>query len=79
MTEKRRQQVGKYVLVAFIVILFLLSLSILWTFFTTNYPTHADVFWIGVQFGILLIVLLLSFFLICFSLYRYFFKMSVRR
>ena len=75
MTEKRKQQVSKHVLIAFIVILFLLSLSILWTFVTTNYPTHADVFWIGVQFGVLLIVLLLFIFLICLSLYRYFTKL----
>ena len=70
MTEKGRQQVGKYVLVAFIIILFFLSVSILWTFLTTDYPTHSDVFFMGVECGVLVVVLLVCIFLIWLFLYR---------
>lgn len=74
MIGKGSQQVSKYILVAFMVILFVLCFSIIVTFLTTDYPTHSDVFWTGAQFGVLIIVLLLSIFLIGFSLYHYFYK-----
>jgi hypothetical protein len=78
MVGNGRRRVGTYVRGAFIVILALLSLSILWTFWTTGYPTHADLFWMGVEFGTLLMGLLLCLFLIGLSLYRFFYKKAGR-
>lgn len=33
------------------IILILAAVSIVWHLTTTEFPTHSDVFWIGVQFG----------------------------
>ena len=74
MPEKGRQQVSKYGLVAFNVLLFFLSVSILWTLLKTDYPTHSDVFYIGVEFGVMSVILLLCLLLICASLYHFFHK-----
>jgi hypothetical protein len=55
---------GVTVLLAFV------SISIFWHLLTTKYPTHSDVFFMGVEAGVLAVVLLVCLVLIGFFLYR---------
>jgi hypothetical protein len=43
----------RVVLLVFIVVLAVLSLSVSWHFATADYPVHSDVFWYGVMAGFL--------------------------
>jgi len=36
-----------------LIIFFAIVTSIIWYFLTTKFPTHSDVFWLGVQAGAL--------------------------
>jgi hypothetical protein len=59
-----------YVRLVVVVLLAIVSISIVWQLFTANYPTHSDVFYMGVEAGFLAAVLLVCLLLIGFSLYR---------
>ena len=59
-----------YVHFGMIVLLAIVSISIVWRLLTANYPTHSDVFFMGVEAGFLVAVLLASLILICFFLHR---------
>jgi hypothetical protein len=59
-----------YVRLAVIAFLAIVSVSIVWKLFTADYPTHSDVFFIGVEAGFLAAVLLVCLVLIGFFLYR---------
>jgi len=57
-------------LVAFMIVLAAISISIVWYFATTDFPTHSDVFWLGVQSGFLAGLLLMCLGLIGFLSYQ---------
>jgi len=57
-------------LLASIIIFAVISISIVWYFATTDYPTHSDVFWLGVQSGFLASLLLTCLGLIGFLSYQ---------
>ena len=59
-----------YVLLGVIALLIIVSISIVWQLLTANYPTHSDVFFMGVEAAVLVVVLLVCLFLIGFFLYR---------
>jgi hypothetical protein len=59
-----------YVLLSAIALLAIVSISIVWQLLTANYPTHSDVFFMGVEAGFLSAVLLVCLVLIGFFLYR---------
>jgi hypothetical protein len=68
--SEEKPPIKGYVLVGFIIILFIVSISINWHLLTAEYPTHSDVFFMGVECGALVVVLLVCIFLICLLLYR---------
>jgi len=70
MNEKERSPIKGYVLLSVIIILAIVSILITQRLFTAGYPTHSDVFFIGVECGVLVMVLLVCLFLICLLLYR---------
>ena len=57
----------KFVLLGVTAFLSVVSISILWRLLTVKYPTHSDVFFMGVEAGALAILLL-----VCLSLIIYF-------
>jgi uncharacterized membrane protein len=59
-----------YVCLGVIALLAIVSISIAWQLLTANYPTHSDVFFMGVEAGVLGTVLLVCLVLIGFFLYR---------
>ena len=59
-----------YVSLGVIIVLVIVSILFTQRLFTAEYPTHSDVFFMGVECGVLVIVLLLYLFLICLLLYR---------
>jgi hypothetical protein len=59
-----------YILLGVIALLAIVSISIVWQLFTANYPTHSDVFFMGVEAGVLAVVLPVCLVLIGFFLYR---------
>jgi len=59
-----------YILLTFIAFLAIVGISIIWHLLTANYPTHSDVFFMGVEAGVLGAVLLVCLVLIGFFLYR---------
>jgi hypothetical protein len=59
-----------YVLLGAIVLLAIVSISIVWQLFSASYPTHSDVFFLGVEAGVLGVVLLVCLVLIGILLYR---------
>ena len=59
-----------YILLGVIALLAIVSISIVWRLFTANYPTHSDVFFMGMEAGVLAVVLLVCLVLIGFFLYR---------
>jgi hypothetical protein len=59
-----------YFLSGVIVILSIVSISIVWKLFTADYPTHSDVFFMGLEAGALAVVLLVCLVLIGILLYR---------
>jgi uncharacterized membrane protein len=58
-----------YVLWALVGLLFVISASIVWELFRKDYPTHSDVFYIGVVYGALAVLLLVCIVLISVLLY----------
>lgn len=70
MNEKEKPPTKRYVLFGAIILFFVVSISITWRLFTAEYPTHSDVFFMGVECGVLVVVLLICLFLICLFLYR---------
>jgi len=60
----------KYVLLGVTAFLGVVSISILWRLLTVKYPTHSDVFFMGVEAGALAILLLVCLSLISYFLYR---------
>jgi len=68
--EKRKPQIKRCVLFGAITFFFIVSILITWRLFTAEYPTHSDVFFMGVECGVLVVVLLISLFLICLLLYH---------
>ena len=59
-----------YILLGVIALLAIVSISIVWKLLTANYPTHSDVFFMGVEAGVLAAMLLVCLVLIGFFLYR---------
>ena len=59
-----------YVLQGVIALLAIVSVSIVWRLLAADYPTHSDVFYMGVEAGFLAAVLLVCLVLIGFFLYR---------
>jgi hypothetical protein len=59
-----------YFFLGVVVLLAIVSISIVWQLLTANYPTHSDVFFMGVEAGVLAVVLLVCLALIGFFLYR---------
>jgi len=59
-----------YVLLGVIALLMIVSISIVWQLLVANYPIHSDVFFMGVEAGVLVVVLLVCLFLVGFFLYR---------
>ena len=70
MNEKEKLPIKGYVLLAVIIVFVIVSILITQRLFTAEYPTHSDVFFMGVECGVLVVVLLGSLFLICLFLYR---------
>jgi len=56
--------------IAILAIAFIISILIIGRLFTAEYPTHSDVFYMGVECGVLVVVLLVCLFLVCLVLYR---------
>jgi hypothetical protein len=59
-----------YFFLGVIILLAIVSISIFWQLLTTKYPTHSDVFFMGVEAGVLAVVLLVCLVLSGFFLYR---------
>jgi O-antigen ligase len=59
-----------YIFLTAIALLAIVSISIVWELLTANYPTHSDVFFMGLEAGVLGAVLLVCLVLIGFFLYR---------
>jgi hypothetical protein len=59
-----------YSLAGIVIGLGAVSISIIWQLLTGDYPTHSDVFWIGVQTGVLGMLFVISVSLICYYSYR---------
>lgn len=59
-----------HILLIAVAVLAIVSISIVWQLITVNYPTHSDVFFMGVEAGVLATVLLVCLVLIGFFLYR---------
>jgi len=59
-----------YVRLGVTVLLAIVCISIVWQLFTANYPTHSDVFFMGVEVGFLAAALLVCLVLIAFFLYH---------
>jgi hypothetical protein len=68
--QKERLRLKGYLPLGAIILLIIVSASIIWLLFTANYPTHSDVFFMGVEAGALAAVLLVCLFLTGFFLYR---------
>ena len=47
-----------YIRLGVIAFLAVVSISIIWQLFTADYPTHSDVFFMGVEAGVLVVILL---------------------
>ena len=60
----------KYFLLGATIALAVISVSIIWQLLTADYPTHSDVFFMGVEAGALLVVLLVCLSLMSFLLFR---------
>src|SRR4030067_179910 len=59
-----------YILLSAIALLAIVSTSVVWKLLAASYPTHSDVFFMGVEAGVLAVVLLVCLVLIGFFLYR---------
>lgn len=59
-----------YVRLGVIALLAIVSISIVWQLLSANYPTHSDVFYMGVEAGLLAATLVACLVLIGFFLYR---------
>ena len=59
-----------YVRLGITALLAFVSIAIVWQLMTANYPTHSDVFFMGVEAGVLAAVLLVCLVLIGIFLYR---------
>jgi hypothetical protein len=70
MSQEKKSPLKAYILSVIIVVLLIASVSIAWRLFTANYPTHSDVFFMGVECGALAVLLLVCIVLICLSLYH---------
>jgi len=72
MDEKEKQPLKRYVLLAPIILFVVVSILITQRLFTAKYPTHSDVFFMGVECGVLVFLLLLCVFFICLLLFKTF-------
>jgi hypothetical protein len=70
MSEKGKSSTKGYVLLALFIVLAIVSITIAYRLFTAEYPTHSDVFFLGVECGGLGVLLLGCLILICLLLYR---------
>jgi hypothetical protein len=70
MSEKGKSSTKGYVLLALFVVLVLVSITIAYRLFTADYPTHSDVFFMGVECGGLVVVLSGCLILACLLFYR---------
>ena len=68
--SEEKPPIKGYILLGVIIVLFIVSIFIIWQLFTAKYPTHSDVFFMGVECGVLVVVLLVCIFLIFLFLYR---------
>jgi len=69
MLQKGRLRLKRYVLLGAIILSVIVSASIIWHLSTADYPTHSDVFFMGVEAGALASLLLVCLFLTGFFLY----------
>jgi len=69
MNKKEKLPIKGYVLLALITLFVIISILITQRLLTAEYPTHSDVFFMGVECGVLVVVLLICLFLICLLLY----------
>lgn len=69
-SEKSRPSVKGYALLVLFVVLVMVSIAIAYRLFTADYPTHSDVFFMGVECGGFVVLLLGCLILICLLLYR---------
>ena len=70
MNKKKNPPIRVYILLAFIIVFVIVSISVTHRLLTAEYPTHSDVFFKGVECGVLMVMLLVCLFLICLFLYR---------
>ena len=70
MSEKGKSSTKGYILLALFIVLVIVSITITQRLFTADYPTHSDVFFMGVECGGLVVLLLGCLFFICLLLYR---------
>jgi hypothetical protein len=68
--SKEKIPLKRYVFSSFSMLLFVASILIVWRLFSANYPTHSDVFFQGVEAGMLTTMLVAFTSLIGFFLYR---------
>jgi len=68
--ERGKPPIKGYILLCLIILFSVFSILITQRLLIAKYPTHSDVFFMGVECGALVIVLLVFLFLICLSLYR---------
>jgi len=70
MSQKEKPPLEVFILSIIIILLFLASIAIALWLLISQYPTHSDVFFIGVQYGAFLVVLLVCLSMIGLFLYR---------
>jgi hypothetical protein len=70
MKQENKSSSSPIVLAILIIILAIIAASTGWRLITARYPTHSDVFYMGVECGALAIILLISLFLISLLTYR---------
>ena len=70
MSRKGKLPVKGYSFFGIVLLLVVTSVLIAQRLLTAEYPTHSDVFFMGVECGVLGVVLFMCLFLICLILYR---------
>ena len=68
--ERGKPPIKGYILLCLIILFSVFSILITQRLLTAKYPTHSNVFFMGVECGVLVIVLFVCLFLVCLSLYR---------
>lgn len=61
----------RHVMLGIVASLSIISIAVAWRFLTVKYPTHSDVFFMGVEAGALAVLLFACVSLIGYFLYRF--------